>query len=677
MNTTPLLRTHWGIILLLVFTALLYQRIGNFDFLLYDDNRYVTGNYDIQDLSWDGIRKMFNNPQYFEELIPPLTSVSMAVNYSISGYNPSGYHLANLLFHLANVFLVWLLVFKLSNRQDMSLFVAAIFAFHPVIVEAVAWISARKEVQYTFFYLLATFSAIKFWENKKIHWYILTFLLFLLSYHSKYAAASFPIWYVTLAFIWKKRKDYGRIALESIAFFILPLRSLWLSFQGSHTPSISTNAGEIESQIAASSEVLYNSLSFIQKISLGGYSLLKYLVNFLFPINQQIIYPYPQLNETGGLPTNVVVMGILGWLLFFAGIYLLYISYRKKRSLAVFGLLVFGVHVLLLMHILPLGGRVVIADRYMYFPQIGLGILLFLLISENLNKYPNYLLGSIILGCAFLTHLRLPNWENTQTVFTHLAENEPNYATARVLIGTYHYEKGKKPEAIEEFQKTLELDSNNFVACINLAAIFIEKNQYPEAEKLLKRGLQIESEHAGTYYNLALIYLRQNIYHEALKYFKEAVKYEDFGGFHHLSHYNIASIYQQLGHTDLAIEHYELSVERKPNFAKAYHRLAINFNQKGLQEKAIENAQKAIQNDPNLTDARMDLLKLLSDSQNYKQLLNQAEIAIKRMPNDARGYYYRGLAYFGMKAFSEACNDWATASNIDEAKKLLAEYCDR
>lgn len=673
------LSSYKPIAIILILTALIFSKVGDFDFLLYDDNRYVTNNFDIQDLSVEGIKKMIWEPQFSDELIPPLTTISLAVNYAIGGSSPAGYHYTNLLFHLLNTFLVWFLLVKISKRYDLAIFVAAIFAFHPVIVEAVAWVAARKEVLYTFFYLLATLFAIAFWEKKSLHWYILSLAMFFLAYHSKYAAAAFPLWYISLAIFWKNRRDWGKIALESIPLFVLPLRSFWLSIQGSKASDTITENIDISAaatQIDASGELYYNALSLIQKIILGGYSLVKYLSNFLFPVHQQIIYPYPEINADGGFAPSIYLLSILGWLLFGFALYGLFRAWQKKDNVLIFGLLIFGVHVLLLLHILPIGGRVITADRYMYIPHIGLTILFYWLIQSYLPKFKYHLMIGSVAACMLLTHLRLPNWENTETVFSHLLEKDPDFATARVLLATYYYDTNRKTEAEEEFIKSLEKDPNNFAAHINVAAIYIEKNIFDKAEFHLKRALEIESGHAGTYYNLALVYLKQNIYPKALEYFTKGVEYNDYGGFHHLSYYNIASIHQTYGRYQQAIEAYEQAVQRKSDFDKAYHRLAIVYHKLNQNEKAIENAKMAIRVNPNNTDARMDVLKLLEETGDFKGLLSQAEVAIQRMPNDARGYYYRGIAHFGLKAFAEACNDWATASNIPEAKELLRVHCD-
>jgi protein O-mannosyl-transferase len=137
----------WPLVVILTITFGLYRQVSDFDLINYDDNRYVTDNKDVRDLSVEGLKRIFISPQYKEEIIPPLTILSLAVNYHYGGLNGGSYHMTNLIFHLLNIVLVLVLVYKLTKHQVLSLFVAAVFAFHPSATEAVAWVAARKEVQ--------------------------------------------------------------------------------------------------------------------------------------------------------------------------------------------------------------------------------------------------------------------------------------------------------------------------------------------------------------------------------------------------------------------------------------------------------------------------------------------------------------------------------------------------
>src|SRR5690606_29746276 len=137
---------------------------------------------------------------------------------------------------------------------------------------------------------------------------------------SKFSAATFPILYIGLALIWKKRKDYMRIFAESIPMLALPVYSFFIAIQSgvykAHTPSV-----EMLAQMKTIT--VYDSFSFFQKIQLGGYAFFQYLLKFIYPFHQQIIYPYPLLNDDGTLPAQYPIITVVSLCIVGSGIYLL------------------------------------------------------------------------------------------------------------------------------------------------------------------------------------------------------------------------------------------------------------------------------------------------------------------------------------------------------------------
>ena len=140
----------WAIPFLLILTVLVYIPVMNGGFVNFDDPDYVLDNIFIKSLS--NFSSLITTP--VQGNYHPLTMISLAINYQISGLNAWSYHLFNLIFHLVNVLLVFRLARLWSNQNFIVAFTTAIlFAVHPMHVESVAWISERKDVLFTIFFL--------------------------------------------------------------------------------------------------------------------------------------------------------------------------------------------------------------------------------------------------------------------------------------------------------------------------------------------------------------------------------------------------------------------------------------------------------------------------------------------------------------------------------------------
>src|SRR5262245_11996599 len=132
-----------------IVAALAYLPVLDAGFLNWDDPAYVTANQNIGTVSWQTVRWAFTN--YAEGIWHPLTWLSLALDHSIYGLSPRGFHSTNLLLHLANTVLVFLTWERMTGAFWRSAIVGALFGLHPMHVESVAWVTERKDVLSTFF----------------------------------------------------------------------------------------------------------------------------------------------------------------------------------------------------------------------------------------------------------------------------------------------------------------------------------------------------------------------------------------------------------------------------------------------------------------------------------------------------------------------------------------------
>ncbi|MDP2643545.1 MAG: hypothetical protein Q8P24_01255, partial [Desulfobacterales bacterium] len=155
----PFLSKHRATLICLVLvlaTLAVYWQARHFSFVNYDDHLYVEENDHVRrGMTLENVVWAFSGATKLTNYWAPLTWLSFIVDYEINGKNPGGYHLTNVLFHATNAVLLFLFLKQSTGSHWRSGFVAALFALHPLHVESVAWVTERKDVLSTFFWMLA------------------------------------------------------------------------------------------------------------------------------------------------------------------------------------------------------------------------------------------------------------------------------------------------------------------------------------------------------------------------------------------------------------------------------------------------------------------------------------------------------------------------------------------
>lgn len=269
------------LLFILGLTAVAFLPVLKGEFLNWDDNQYVYENAMIR--SFANLKQLITEP--LQGNYHPLTMLSLAFNYAVSEYNPWSYHLLNFVLHLLNTFLVYRLALKLSKQNYLIAFVTSlIFGVHPMHVESVAWVAERKDVLYSFFFLLGLNSYVKHLETKLKSDYLFSILWLALSLISKPAAVVFPLAMLTIDLFFKRKLSVALI-IEKIPHFVLALIMGLLTFHAQTT-------------IGATETIAHFSLQ--NRFFFGCYSFMMYFLKFILPINQTPFYPYP--STTGALP---------------------------------------------------------------------------------------------------------------------------------------------------------------------------------------------------------------------------------------------------------------------------------------------------------------------------------------------------------------------------------------
>ncbi|MFZ1947933.1 MAG: hypothetical protein WAW06_10350, partial [bacterium] len=378
-------------------------------FVNSDDNVYITENAAIRHLSWQNLREIFGSS--FTGVYVPLTVVSYALEYQVFGLNPAGYHVDNLLLHVANCLLVFWLVLLLGSGPWVAVAVAAFFGLHPMRVESVAWATERKDVLFAFFYLLALIGYLRYsyhWRHSGQRsgkrgrtWYWLSLVAFTLSVFSKPMAVTLPLALVLVDFLGRRKITRGTLA-EKAPF--LAIAVAFIAIEYAVGGSLKTAAPNAPAGI-------------LHKITTAGFVLVFYVSKMIAPVKLAVVYPYTD-QVRGMLPAW---FGLSPWIVA-ATAALVAWSLRRTRKV-LFGSLFAALAVAPVLQLVLVPGDALVADRHTYMMAVGIAYLAAEGLAwagrkRGLRRASVGLAVAAAAVLAALTWQRSGVWKNSLTLWT-------------------------------------------------------------------------------------------------------------------------------------------------------------------------------------------------------------------------------------------------------------------
>jgi len=488
----------WHLPFILALTAIIYLPTLNAGFVNWDDPDYIYNNYVIQDLSH--LTDFFTVP--IQGNYHPLTMISLAFNFAISGFDAWSYHLLNLALHLVNCFLVYRLALLLSRKNSLVAFVTSLlFAVHPMHVESVAWVSERKDVLYTLFFLAGHITFTKYIDTgvKKEYWMTLLFLV--LSLLSKPAAVIFPVSLFSIDLL-RSRAFSFKLITEKIPFFIPAFIMGFLTMNA-------------QKEVGATGEEYFGLAS---NILFGFYGIMMYIFKLILPIGQSAFYPFPPLNEK--LSAVYYIAPLFSVLLAF----ILYFSWKKHKAV-VFGISFYLINLLLVLQVFSVGSAV-IAERYTYVPYIGIfyiaGYLLSILLQKDIKK--SYQVA-VPVGLIFsvLAFLQVQNWKDGATLWDNVIRNQP-CSRAYNSRGNLLRDEKQYGKALELYTKATQLNKVDHESFNNRANVYMDLKKFDSAYMDYRNALAIKPDYNVTYDNLGAMFAQQNMFDSSLYYLNKAIQ---------------------------------------------------------------------------------------------------------------------------------------------------------
>lgn len=553
----------WLLLGILLTTILSYWSALDHPFTFLDDQQQVVQNPNIRSLSLSSLKAIFSSTSV--GMYQPITTLIYALIFSIAELEPFAYHFTSLLFHLANCLLVFFFLKEFKIKLWPAVILTGLFALHPMQVESVAWVSAFSNLVFSFFYLLALISYMRFKEQAGLKFLYLSLAFFIFSCFSKASAVSLPL--VLLAIdLYHDKGIKLKSVLQKLPFFIIALIFSIITIQSREA------AGHLSD--------LSLTFDWFDRIFLISYSILFYPWQFIDPIKLSAFYPYPELNDA--------LLPLAFYLAFPMLLFLIWLLYRfRKQSKLYLGALIFFFILAPTLHFIPVGNQLS-TDRYLYLPMIGL----LLMISIGLDRIPKKGLKiawlSALILLAILSYHRADVWKNDRAIWTDVISKYPKVAQAYNNLGSYQLLEGKKQAAFKNFDKAIQLKPYYADAYNNRGNLLSQAGKSEAAINDFNKALELRP-HADAYFNRANEFTKRGDFRIAIEDYSESLKLKQVPD----AFTNRAFAYLQIDQDQAAVADLKAAIALDPSYHQAYFLLAMEARKRVDFEAACKYLQLA------------------------------------------------------------------------------------
>lgn len=599
------------IAIIMLATFFVYASSLNNQWTNWDDESYVLKNNLVTQFNLEGILQEQVMGNYH-----PVTMLVLAIEYSWFKDDAGSYHTVSMLLHLLNALLLFYFLLRLAKSGIAAFLTSLLFAIHPLHVESVSWVSAQKDLLYTCFFFSALLAYLAYRNEagvKKMMWYALILILYMLSLLSKAQAVTLPV--VLLLIDWYRgEKLTRRIMIEKVPLFLLAVAIGIMAIQAQ-------KASDAIQDIA-----LY---SFPERLMFAAYALVGYLVRLVFPLNLSAYYPYPEAQDNS-----------YHWLVYTAPVIVLLLAFLVYRLRAlypfvIFGVLFFLVNMLLVLQLLPVGGAVM-ADRYTYLSFTGLFFVLAVMAGRiwesQAPSTATFRIPLAIAGIAWLIFIayqgqaRTRVWLNSETLWTDVLSKYQRVPIAYNDLGSYYQELGKLDLAKKNLDEALKLNPNFSEALINRSDIFRVLNKIDSAIMDGNRAVKVSKGDPDAHMNRGIAYSIAEKNDSALKDFLIVIREQPENA---RAYNNLGNLYMIKEMPDSALSNYNMALKFDPGFLDVLNNRGLAHLKLGNNEAAIKDFTMAIANDPNVANNYYFRMQAFESMQRYQEALDDAALAQK------------------------------------------------
>jgi tetratricopeptide (TPR) repeat protein len=580
-------------------TLAAFWPVHGYKYVDYDDNHYVTENANVKaGLTREGLIWAFTTGHSGNW--HPLTWLSHMLDCELFGFNPGRGHVSSLIIHIISAIVLFGVLRKMTGALWASGFVAAVFAFHPLHVESVAWIAERKDVLSGLFWMLTLAAYLGYVRGSGAVWYAATLVIFGLGLMAKPMLVTLPFVLLLLDF-WPLerfgRRSFGRLVAEKVPFFILSAVSSVVTF-------IVQQRGGAVVQIEA--------VPFWIRLGNTFISYAVYIGKMIWPSGLAVFYPYA-FSKSSVWPV------VLAALAFFAISIWAVLLAARRRYLFTGWFWYVGT-------LVPVIGLVQVgtqarADRYMYLPSIGIAVVAAWGAAELSAKwrYRKIILSVLAFfsvgGMLFCTRLQVRHWQDSFSLFKRAVEVTENNYIGHTGFGKALCARDRVDEGIKQYRRALKINPGYTVAHYNLGNALSEQGEVEEAVRHYRAVLRAEPDLARAHNNLGNALSAQDKFEEAIGHYREALRIEpDFAK----AYNNLGGALMIRGNFAEATRCFRESLKLQPENDNAWYNLGYALELQGKTDEAIKHYQRAIEINPGQTKAKNNLDAILAKERGGK-----------------------------------------------------------
>ena len=576
------------------------------------DDRVFTDAEPVREVS--GLWRIWFSPNAIENEghYWPLVYSTFWLEHKLWGFAPTGYHVVNVLLHLANTLLLWRILRRLAVPG--AWLVAAVFAVHPLHVESVAWVIERKDTLSALFYLAAVMMWLHYTDKPRPSRYALAMLLFIAGMLSKSIVVTLPVALLILRW-WKQGRVTSTDLLRLTPFFVVGL------------------AIALADVAYQSREGVSLGYSVIERVLIASHALWFYIGKLLWPSALAVIYPL----------WDIRIDDPVGWLYFIgAGITiaaLWLLRYRIGRG-PLAGALFFGITLSPTLGFVDYGFMQFsfVADRFQYLAGIGAMAVVVGAAVHWVSRRPDErriwersglcVATAVLLVLVVLTWRQAGNYRNELTLFTHVIALNPQARYAHLNLGSELMRRKRPEEALAAYQTSIAKVPDDVQPHYGAGRALRELGRFDKAEEAFLHALEIEPGHENSLASLSDLWFIQRRYEEML------------------------GLTQRITELD-------------SGNAEAWAAMGVALYSMGRHNEAEDSFKRALEISPRHTASVSGLGGVLFVQRRYEEMLAVLKILAEIEPESPDVYSNIGIALQQMSRYKEALENFDRALSLD------------
>ncbi|PWT79994.1 MAG: hypothetical protein C5B57_12965 [Blastocatellia bacterium] len=583
----------WTSLGLVALNLVVYGSVAHHEFVTWDDPQYILNNRHVAGgLTWANVTWALTSG--YASNWHPLTWWSHMLDVQAYGLMAGSHHLTSLALHVGSTLLLFGLFRAMTGAFGQSLFVAALFAVHPLHVESVAWVAERKDVLSVFLGMLTVWAYLRYVRRPTALRYTAVFALLAAGLMAKPMLVTLPALLLLLD-VWPLARTslgWRSLVQEKIPWLMLACISSLI------TLSVQRRGGAVAASAALP-------LGFRIRNAFVSYA--TYIGKALWPTRLGAVYPYPKT-----LPPWEVATGVATVCLISAAV----LWFGRHRSYLVVGWLWYLGTLVPVIGFVQVGSQAR-ADRYTYLPLVGVFIIIAWGISDLFAniRYSRQMLpvagGAVIAVCATLARGQVTYWRNSLALWSRTVEVTSDNFVAQNGLGEALAKQGRMAEAIAHYREAVRIDPDFPFAHNNLGVELRRQRATDEAIAQFQEALRTKPDFAEAHNNLGNALLDQDRIDEAVTHYSAALQ---LNAQYVEAHNGLGIALAKAGKADEAIEHLSEAIRLQPRAADTYNNLGIVFASQGKFELARRQFEEALRISPDNVQARQFLAEMGSVS---------------------------------------------------------------